>query len=260
MKKLAATALAGICVIGAMSLALTAATAQTAEVKEKPAMYTYVGNWTIPRGKWADMDKDTAASNKTLQHDLASGTLVGYGDDTNLVHTPDGATQDGWWSATSLAGVLDVLAEFYSSGSAASPVLQSATKHWDNVYVSRFYNWRAGNYKGAYTLEAVYKLKADAPVDAVEMLSKNLIVPVCEKLLAEGAVVEYEIDEQAIHTDSPDLFYIVYITPNAAGLDRANAVIREFLHGNPTAGPAFASMVDFGPHRDYLFRSNVVYK
>jgi hypothetical protein len=29
--------------------------AQTSEVKEKPALYTYVANWNIPRDKWADM-------------------------------------------------------------------------------------------------------------------------------------------------------------------------------------------------------------
>ena len=40
---------------------------------------------------------------------IADGTIVGYGDDVNLVHPPDGPTHDGWWSAMSLAGVLDVL-------------------------------------------------------------------------------------------------------------------------------------------------------
>jgi hypothetical protein len=260
MRKLAGTALAGLCIVGAMSLALTSATAQTAETKEKPAIYTYVSNWAIPRGKWADMDKDTASTNKALEHALASGTIIAYGDDINLVHTSEGATHDGWWSATSMAGVLDVLAGFYSSGSAESPVLQSATKHWDDIFVSHYYNWRSGNYKGAYTHAGVYRLKAGAPDDAVEMLSKSVIVPLCEKLLAEGALVEYEVDEQAVHTDPPGLFAIVYITPNSAGLDRVDAALHEFLRSNPTAGPAFSSMVDYGPHRDYLYRTNAIYK
>ena len=46
-----------------------------------------------------------------------------------------------------------------------------------------------------------YKLKPDAPENAVESLSKSFIVPLLEKLLADGAIVEYEIDTEAIHTE-----------------------------------------------------------
>jgi hypothetical protein len=31
--------------------------AQMAEVKEKPRMYTYEAFWSIPRARWAEMDK-----------------------------------------------------------------------------------------------------------------------------------------------------------------------------------------------------------
>ena len=55
-----------------------------------------------------------------------------------------------------------------------------------------------------YTRVGIYKLKSDAPSDAVEMLSKNFIVPLMEKLLADGALVEYEVDVESIHTGSPD--------------------------------------------------------
>jgi hypothetical protein len=46
-------------------------------------------------------------------------------------------------------------------------------------------------------------LKADAPDNAVELLSKNLIGPLMEKMLADGTVHEYEVDTEAIHTESP---------------------------------------------------------
>src|SRR5678815_262747 len=83
--------------------------AQTTTVKEKPPMYSYVGNWTIPRAQWAEMDKSIAADQKTLDQAIASGTLVGYGNDRNLVHQPEGYTHDDWWSSMSMAGVLNVL-------------------------------------------------------------------------------------------------------------------------------------------------------
>lgn len=249
-----------VCVGGALGLVTAAAGAQTPEVKEKPPMYTYVSNWTIPRAKWGDMAKENADTSKTLAKDLQSGALVGYGDDENLVHTADGGTHDDWWSAMSLAGLLDVLEGFYKSGTVASPVLVSSTKHWDGVYVARFYNWKPGTYKGAYTRSSSYKLKADAPNDAVETIARTLMVPVMEKLLAEGAIVEYEIDQETVHTESPSMFFLVYIAPNSAGMDKAVAAVRAAARGTPLFGQAFGSLVDFEAHRDYLSYSNATYK
>ena len=53
-------------------------------------MYSYVGFWNIPRAQWADMDKNAAADQKILDKALADGAIVAYGNDLNLVHTPDG--------------------------------------------------------------------------------------------------------------------------------------------------------------------------
>ena len=232
--------------------------AQNAEVKEKPRLYTYFATWQIPRARWAEMDKANAADKKLLDQAIGSGTLVSYGDDTNLVHQPEGPTHDNWWQAMSMAGILDVLESM--SNSAPAPILASATKHADAIYVSRFYSWHAGTYKGAYTHTAYYKLKADAPEDAVDSISKNFIVPLMEKLLADGAIAGYEVDEEAIHTESPDGFWVEYISPTSAGLDKANAAIGGAMKANPMIGPAIGSMVDFTVHRDYLSHTNAVYK
>jgi len=234
--------------------------AQTSEVKEKPAMFSYIGNWAIPRAQWGDMAKNTAEDNKVVAKALAAGTIVGYGDDVTLVHRADGETHDQWWSATSMAGLINVLEQFYQSGSATTPVLGSATKHWDALYVSRFYNWHPGSYKNVYTHVSAYKLKADAPEGAVETLSKSLIVPLLEKQLADGSIHEYEIDTEAIHTEAPGMFLVVYIAANPEGLDKVNAAVLETLKASPLSGPAFGSMTDSAGHRDGLFRTNATYK
>lgn len=165
------------------------ASAQKSDAKEKPAMYTYVANWALPRAQWADMAKSYADDSKVLDKAISNGTIVGYGSDENLVHSADGATHDDWWSATSMAGVLNVLNQFYQGGAVTSPVLSSATRHWDNIYVSHHYNWHPGSYKGAYTRIEGYKLKADAPDDAVDTLSKNLIAPLLDRLVSDGTVL-----------------------------------------------------------------------
>jgi hypothetical protein len=254
------TVLRGLVVLAMSSVLAGPASAQTSEVKEKPPLYSYVANWTIPRAQWGDMQKANAADQKILDKAVADGTLVGYGDDENLVHQPDAETHDDWWSATSMAGILNVLDQFYKSGSATTPVLASATKHWDSVYVSHYYNWQAGSWKGAYTHVGVYKLKADAPDDALDTLSKNLIVPVLEKLLSDGTIHEYEVDTQAIHTDAPGTFVIVYIASNAEGLDKVTTAVQAAVKDNALFGPVFDSMTSDAAHRDELLRTNATYK
>jgi len=234
--------------------------AQTSEVKEKAALYTYVADWNIPRAQWADMEKSYASSQKMLDKAIADGTIVGYGADVTLVHQGDGITHDDWWSAMSLASVLKVLDQLEKAGDSTTSVLASATNHFDNVYVSRYYNWHPGAVKDGYTYEASYRLKPDAPDDAVETLSKQLIVPLLEKLLADGTLREYEVDTQAIHTEAPGSFMIVYLAANAEGLDKVNAALDSAIKADPLRGVAFGSMVDPGAHHDNLDRSNATYK
>lgn len=247
--------------VGALAVAIAlAAPALGQEVKEKPPMYSYVGNWTIPRAQWADMAKANAADQSLLDKALAGGTIVAYGNDTNLVHTETGNTHDDWWSSMSMAGLMSVLDQFYKAGSSTTPVLESATKHSDEIVVSRYYNWKPGTYKDAYTRVATYKLKHDAPNDAVETLSKNLFVPLLEKMLADGSIVEYEIDQEAIHTDDPNTFAVVFIAAKADALDKFLAAVVELRKSNPLAGPGFGSMSESSAHRDYLSRTNATYK
>jgi len=249
-----------VCLLALSTLSAMTAIAQNSEVKEKPPMYSYVGNWSIPRAQWAEMEKNTAADQKILDKALASGTIVGYGSDTILVHEADGPTHDDWWSAMSIAGILNVLEQFYQSGGSTAPVLGNATKHWDNIWVSTYYNWDPGAYKNVYTHVGSYKLKADAPSDAMDTLSKTVLVPFFEKLLANGAIHEYEVDSQYIHKDNPNMFVLVYIAANADALDKVDSALRDALKSNQLISPAFGSMVDFSAHRDDLSRTNATYK
>jgi hypothetical protein len=252
-----AALLGGLFVMSAVGIGSPPLYAQSMEVKEKPALYSYQANWQVPRAKWAEFEKPSP-SDKLLTQALGSGALVAYGVDKVEVHSPEGPTHDSFWSAMSMAAVMDMLDSF--SVGPPDPVLQSATKHWDGIYVSHFYNWKSGTYKGAYTHISYYKLKATAPDDAVGTISKNFIVPLMEKLLADGSIVEYEIDVEAIHTESPAGFWVDYITPNSAGLDKVNAALGQAIKTNTFAGPAFNAMIETADHRDYLSRSNVTYK
>jgi hypothetical protein len=243
----------------AMAVLAVPARAQTPEVKEKPPQYSYASFWQIPRARWPEMAKVDAADKVILDKALASGVIVGYGNDTNLVHEPDGSTHADWWSSMSMAGLLNVLGQLNSLGS--TPVLESATKHWDEILVARYYNWRSGSWQGIYTHAGWYKLKPDAPDNAVETLSKHLLVPLLEKLLADGTLLQYEIDTEAVHTHAPPgSFWILSLAANAEAIDKINAAVQDAEKSNPLGWVAFDSLVDSTQNREYVTLANAAYK
>src|SRR5579871_1067845 len=248
---------AAVFAMGLIAGLVAPAFAQSQEVKEKPRMYTYVALWSLPRAQWADWQKMEAADAKMMQDAIAKGTIVSFGDDENLVHQPDQPTHDDWFQSMSMAGLMNLLDQLYKTGSPTNPVLESSTKHWDNIYVSRYYNWKPGaSVKDGYSYGSSYKLKDDAPNDAIDILAKSSIVPHLEKLLADGTIIEYEIDTEAVHTAAPGTFSIFWIAANADALDKSSASLRDVLKTNPLVSPAFDSMVDFKPHRDFLTRTD----
>lgn len=228
--------------------------APSAQVEQKPPMYTYVSKWTIPRAQWPELEKMLADTNKVL---AGGGSLVGYGSNETLLHQSGGSTHTVWWSAMTMGALLNVLAELHKT---SEPVLNVATNHWDGIYVSRFYHWRPGSAHGVYTQTTSYKLKADASRDAVDILSENIFVPLFEKLISDGTLIGYEVYVQAEHTEAPGSFGITFITAKAEGLDKANASIEDAFRANPLIGPAFDSEVDFAAHRDYLSRTEATYR
>lgn len=250
---------AGLCGLASLLVAAIPGAAQTQEIKAKPAMYSYVANWQFPRANWPDAMKALEPVNDIMQKAQADGMIVAYGNDVNLVHQPDVETHDNWWSSMSLAGLVKTLDQLHASGNAASPAMNAA-KHWDEVFVSRYYNWKAGSTKGGYTHVGVYKLKADAPDDALENISGHMVAPLLEKLLADGTIVEYEIDTLAIHTSAPGTFFIVYITPTPEGLDTVQAAVREAGKATPLNSQAFGAVVDDSGHRDGLYKTDCNYK
>lgn len=250
----------GLCAIALTAMWFVGPWAQAQEAKQKAPMYTYIANWEIPRTHWAEMAKAADADKAVLDKAVADGTLVGYGNDENVVHTPGEFTHDDWWSSTSIAGLMKALDQISGSGGTSRSVLESATKHWDQIVVSHYYNWKPGAYKNGYVQVAAYTLKPTAPDDAVEQLSKNFIVPLLEKQLADGTILEYEIDVPVVHTGAPGTFAIVWVCPQADGIDKVNAAIRATREGEALSNAAFLSMVDYKAHRDELNKGNGVFK
>jgi hypothetical protein len=247
-------ALAGWTVFAISAGCATPARVQTAEVKEKPPMYSYIAVWNIPRDQWKTRENQATAARRILDRAISNGTIVAYGFDENPLH-------DTFWLSMSRAGLQSVRDEFHQAGITVVPSQTGASAPPPvSILVSRYYNWHAGSWTNAYVHVGIYKMRSEAAPDVADTLSRSFFAPPLEKMLADGAIFEWETDTYADSKDSPETFLIAYLSASAEGLEKAENAVQETLKSRPSEGPAFDSLVDVGASRDVVLRSYAVYK
>jgi len=238
-----------VCTVGlAMLWSGTARTQSTAD--EKPVMYTYVSEWAIPRAMWTDYQKLESSETDAMSKSLADGSIVAYGSFSILNHQEGAPTHGSWFSATSMANLIKVLEGVRSTPDATGPIF-AASKHWDYVLQSRDYNAHSGTFKNAYLRVGFWRYKASSN-DPGEKILKATMVAMLEKLLADGALHSYQIDEQAVHSEDPGSFNVAILTNGAEGLDKFTAAIDDMRKKNPAGAAGLSSMLDEKGHRDIL--------
>jgi len=83
---------------------------------------------------------------------------------------------------------------------------------------------------------------------------KTTMVALLEKLLADGALHSYSIDEESVHSRNPDWFTVAIVANGAEGIDKFNVAIDDDEKKNPAAWAGFGSLLDTEGHRDFLAR------
>lgn len=219
----------------------------------KPPIYTYVSEWAVPRAQWADMAKVDQEDRSLMDKLVANGTLTGYGAFTNLIHQEGEPTHGTWFTATSEGNILKALEAVYANpGSTTAPV-EGASKHWDYFLVGRIYNQRSGKSEGGYLSGDDWDVKP-GQMRAYTDLLKSSVVPVFERLMADGAVTSYGMDTEDFHTGKIGRVTFYFTAPDTAGFDKASKAFDEAFEKNPSIGPALNSMVERDGHRDFLDR------
>ena len=227
-------------------------TAQTADQGKAP-VYTYLSEWAVPRAQWPQMVKLDEQDRPLMDKLVAAGTLTGYGAYTNLIHQEGEATHGTWFTAKSEGNLLKALEALYAQpGSTTAPV-EGASKHWDYILVGRIYNQRAGKSEGGYLVGDNWDVKP-GEMRAYNDLMKSVLVPVYEKLLADGAITSYGMDTEDFHTQKLGRVTFYFTTSDASGLDTASKAVDEALDKNPALGAAFRSLVEREGHTDFLAR------
>ena len=219
---------------------------------DKPSIYTYVATWDVPRAMWGDYLKSQAADDQAMSKAVADGTLVGFGSYSVLSHQDGRPTHGSWFSARSMANIIKVLEGVMSAPDVAAPVL-AASKHWDYIFVSRDYNAHAGTFKNGYLRVGSWRYRAGA-TDPDGKIIKATMVAGLEKLLADGALHSYQIDQEIVHSSDPDSFNVAIIANGAEGIDKFDAWVDRMEKNDPLGMAGFGSLVDLHGHRDFLAR------
>jgi len=237
------------CVAAVIGFSEQRASAQAATA-EKPAVYTFVMEWDVPRAMWSDYEKQMATTGDTLKKAVDDGTLLGYGMFATVAHADGAANHGTWISASSVANLMKVLDVLRASPASTSPVV-SASKHWDYLVSSRDYAAHSGTFANGYLRVATWMEKPDAS-DPGGKIEKASMVALCEKLMADGALHSYSIEREVIHTMDANAFFVVLVTNGPEGLDKFSAAVDDMGKNNPTALAAFRSLLSEGGHRDTL--------
>lgn len=221
------------------------------EDQSKPPTYTYVATWAVPRAQWADMQKVNATDRSTLDKFLADGTIAGYGEFENFIHTPNEPTHGSWFTANSEGNILKVLGAFYAQPDSTAPVL-AASKHADIFLISHLHGARAGTFDNAYLSGSTWQVKP-GQAHAFRDLLKTRVGPILDKLIGDDTLVSYSVDGLFYDTDRPGSISLVTITASPSAQDKLDQAIEDAFGKDPEIGPAMGSLTNVGEHRDFLY-------
>lgn len=216
----------------------------------QPPIFTYVAEWNTPRAQWADMAKVDASDKATMDSLVADGTLVGYGTYENRIHSDASPTHGSWFQAESLANIFKALDKIYAQPGATTAPVQAASKHWDFLFVSTIHAAKA--HTGTGYLRVVSAQLKPGKEEEFRAAYRQYIVPVYAKLLADGAIVDYELDTEYVVGNAPGRFFSAVVTKDAEGLDKVRAAIADLYEKNPAVAEALTSLSEPNSRRDLL--------
>jgi hypothetical protein len=241
-----------VSLVALVALLLVSTPAKAQESSNQQPIFTYVSQWGVPRAQWGEMAKINAEDKEVLDPLVANGTLLGYGTFENLVHSDGGYTHGDWFQATSMAAVLKTLETFYSRPGVTSPV-RAASKHQDYFMISTIHGSRAVSNSTGYLRVISAEIQA-GKMDDFLYLYRHYIVPVYEKLLADGTIVNYQLDTEYNIENAPGRIFSVVETRDAEGQDKVRAAVAEAFAKNPIVAGALSSVAVPNSRNDLLAR------
>lgn len=218
---------------------------------QKPALYTYVAQWSIPRAQWGDMAKMQQSNTPVLDRLVSDGTLVSYGLYESAVHDAKGPTHGNWFQANSMAGIFKALDALQVSTASNAQLLGSGS-HDDLLLVSRDYDAHSGSFKNS-VLRGISVVTKPGMEQQFHDAWNRIIRPILERLTSDGALHAWSYQNEWITKNSGAVSTVI-IANGPEGLDRYIAAINELFDKNPDAVAPLAAATEPGSRRDFLLR------
>ena len=216
---------------------------------EKPRQYTYVSLWAVPRAQWGEYDKAEAASEGNYKKLMDSGAIVNWGSFVRSAHQEGEPTHGSWFSSTSLANLMHAEESF--KGMVDAPVYANS-KHWDDIYESRDYNFHSGTFTNAYLRVGVFKYReSGAQANAV---TRATLGKALDGLVADSSLHGYTLQHEYIHTMDVNTFLIVIFCNGPEGLDKYSDMVDSMAKADPAGFAGFEANVNPAGHIDALWR------
>jgi hypothetical protein len=231
----------------ALASFLVAAPAQSQEQTH----YTFVSYWAVPQAQWADFEKSQEQTASVLERLVGDGTLVAWGASAMLVHTEDGYTHASWFVSTTQGGITKALDALRTP--ARAQALATATKHTDFMLHSIGHGGKTARATSGVIRVSFWRAKPGRG-DDVEAFFKKYIQPDLDAGVADGTILMYNFDSEAIHTSAPGAYHLAVVYTNGDGLDKTTAMLAARAKDNPVPGEAFGAMQEVEAHRDSLGR------
>jgi hypothetical protein len=239
-------------VVALVALLLVTTPAWAQGNTNRQPIFTYVSEWGVPRAQWGDLAKADADNKAIIDPLVANGTLIGYGYFENWVHSEGGYTHGDWFQATSIAGLLKTLEVVYSKPGVTASV-RAASKHQDYMMISTIYGARAVTNSTGY-IRVISSEIQPGRMDDFRETYRRYIVPVYEKLLADGTIVSYQLDTEYIIENAPGRTFSVVVARDAEAMDKVRAATSEVFANNPAAADALSSATVPRSRNDLLAR------
>jgi hypothetical protein len=81
---------------------------------------------------------------------------------------------------------------------------------------------------------------------------RQYIVPIYQKLLADGAIVAYQLDGEYVMGNAPGRFFSAVLTKDAEGLDKVRTAIADLYEKNPAVAEALGTTGEPHSRNDLL--------
>jgi len=206
------------------------------------------------------MEKADAEDKALFDSLVADGTLLGYGMFENRIHSDGGYTHGSWFQAASVGNIFKALERIYAQPGAVTTPVQAASKHLDYLMIANIHGTKPFTNSTGY-LRVIGAQVKPGMEDEFTAAYRRYLVPVYDKLLAEGTIINYQLDWEYNIENAPGRFFSAVTLRDAEALDEARMAFGELFENNPAAWGALARTVVPNTRNDFLARvSNMTHK